>query len=311
MESLRCRLLALFALAFASSAGFMVPVPPTCHSKRGRGHMMTASDQQEGYVSWLTQKIERARRPPFVKIARARLQRDFAVLLMRSSYQQVVDELDFVPMDDFQKQFFLLRQGEWLGYKENFPRIKQGDLADPDYFDFISFAQYASVAEAMRNGRDFFEEKVGAEGEKRTVQRSADFKDNALLPEEHARRVGDRILAYCTEAFGSTKLAPVVAQGQTVAELREGCDRIMNLLRLNFYTLDYAVTADLDRKVLTVRATAPATIWGQQVLAQRRDRPSNDFEAKVISAYLRACGLEGATYSTAFSNLDAVHTFRL
>lgn len=36
--------------------------------------------------------------------------------------EQVVDELDFVPMDDFQKQFFLLRQGEWLDYKENFPR---------------------------------------------------------------------------------------------------------------------------------------------------------------------------------------------
>ena len=67
-------------------------------------------------------------------------------------------------------------------------------MADPDYFDFISFAQYASVAAAMRNGRDFFEEKVGAEGDKRTVQRDADFKDNARLPEEHARRVGDRIL---------------------------------------------------------------------------------------------------------------------
>lgn len=73
-------------------------------------------------------------------------------------------------------------------------RIKQGDLQDPDYFDFISFAQYASLAAAMRNGRDFFEEKVGAEGDKRTVQRDADFKDNARLPEEHARRVGDRIL---------------------------------------------------------------------------------------------------------------------
>lgn len=76
----------------------------------------------------------------------------------------------------------------------NESRIKQGDLQDPDYFDFISFAQYASVAEAMRNGRYFFEEKVGAEGDKRTVQRDADFKDNARLPEEHARRVGDRIL---------------------------------------------------------------------------------------------------------------------
>lgn len=67
-------------------------------------------------------------------------------------------------------------------------------MTDPDYFDFISFAQYASVAEAMRNGRDIFEERVGAEGEKRTVQRNPDFGDNSRLPAEHAKRVGDRIL---------------------------------------------------------------------------------------------------------------------
>lgn len=60
-----------------------------------------------------------------------------------------------------------------------------------------------------------------------------------------------------------------------------------------------------------VKATAPATIWGQQVLAQQRDQPANDFEAKVVLAYLRACGVLGATYSTAFNGLDAVHTFRL
>lgn len=60
-----------------------------------------------------------------------------------------------------------------------------------------------------------------------------------------------------------------------------------------------------------VKATAPATIWGQQVLAQRRDRPTNDFEAKAVLAYLRACGLVGATYSSAFNGLDVVHTFRV
>lgn len=47
------------------------------------------------------------------------------------------------------------------------------------------------------------------------------------------------------------------------------------------------------------------------MLAQRRDRPANDFEAKAVLAYLRACGFGGATYSTAYSNLDAIHTFRL
>ncbi|CAM9135963.1 unnamed protein product [Ascophyllum nodosum] len=265
---------------------------------------------EEGYLTWLSKRIERSQRPPFIKIPRAKMTRDFAVLLMRSSYQ-VCDELDFVPMDDFQKRFFLLRQDEWSPYKENFPRIKQGDLTDPDYFDFISFAQYATIAMAMRNGRDIFEEKVGAEGDKRTVQRDPELKDNGRLPEEHARRVGDRILAYCTETFGSTKLAPVIANGLSVGNLQEGCDRIMNLLRLNFYVLDSSVGSQVDRRILTVKATAPATIWGQQVLAQRRDRPANDFEAKTVLAYLRACGLVGATYSTAFSGLDVIHTFRL
>ncbi|CAM9280967.1 unnamed protein product [Pylaiella littoralis] len=309
-----CGMLALLAIA----DGFMVaPIKlltssSSSSSSRSRCRLrMDSGQDDEGYISWLTHKVERARRPPFVKIARARLQRDFAVLLMRSSYQQVVDDLDFVPMDDFQKQFFLLRQGEWLDYKSNFPRIKQGDLTDPDYFDFISFAQYASIAEAMRNGRDFFEERVGAEGDKRTVQRDANFKDNARLPQEHARRVGDRLLAYCADTFSSTNLAPVVAQGQSVTELREGCDKILNILRLNFYLLDYAVTADLDRRVLIVKATAPATIWGQQVLMQRRDTPVNDFEAKAVLSYLRVCGFGAATYTTAFRNLDAIHTFRL
>lgn len=37
----------------------------------------------------------------------------------------------------------------------------------------------------------------------------------------------------------------------------------------------------------------------------------NDFEAKVTSAYLRACGQTEASYSTRLSGLDAMHTFRL
>ena len=47
-----------------------------------------SSGNDEGsYLSWLAGKVDRARRPAFVSIARARLQRDFAVLLMRTSYQ--------------------------------------------------------------------------------------------------------------------------------------------------------------------------------------------------------------------------------
>jgi hypothetical protein len=47
--------------------------------------------------------------PPAQAALRERLDRDFAVLLMRTSYA-VADDLDFVPMDEFQRDFFLLRQ---------------------------------------------------------------------------------------------------------------------------------------------------------------------------------------------------------
>lgn len=47
-----------------------------------------------------------------------------------------------------------------------------------------------------------------------------------------------------------------MAQTLSLPELREGCDKILNILRLNFYLLDYAVTADLDRKLITVSSVS-------------------------------------------------------
>lgn len=77
---------------------------------------------------------------------------------------QVTDELDFVAMNKFQKDFFLFRQLEWERYRESYPSVQQGDLSDPAYFDFISFCQHATVASEMRSGSQVFEELVDAEG---------------------------------------------------------------------------------------------------------------------------------------------------
>lgn len=49
-------------------------------------------------------------KPP--RMLRPKLNRDFAVLLMRSSYN-VLDALDCVAMDQFQRDFFLIRQGQF------------------------------------------------------------------------------------------------------------------------------------------------------------------------------------------------------
>lgn len=69
---------------------------------------------------------------------------------MRTSYE-VVDDLDVIAMDQFQRRFFERRQGEWQTFlDDNANAVRQIDgLADPRYFDFLSFAQYL-VSAAQR-----------------------------------------------------------------------------------------------------------------------------------------------------------------
>jgi hypothetical protein len=93
------------------------------------------SDEAPSLASFAT-FIERKSRPDHIGIPRKRMELTFSVQLMRLSYA-VVDDLDFVPMDEFQKDFFLFRQDEWEDYRGYHPTVMQGDLADPLYFDFI------------------------------------------------------------------------------------------------------------------------------------------------------------------------------
>jgi hypothetical protein len=71
-------------------------------------------------------------RPKPAKLLRSRLNLDFAILLMRSSYN-ALDVLDVVPMEQFQRDFFLLREAEYKTYADYLGMgvLQQGDLADP------------------------------------------------------------------------------------------------------------------------------------------------------------------------------------
>lgn len=75
--------IAFFSLAdgFATNLRF----PSRARVRYGQNNLEMAAD--EGYLNWLSKKVQRAQRPPYVKIRRPTLSRDFAVLLMRSSYQ--------------------------------------------------------------------------------------------------------------------------------------------------------------------------------------------------------------------------------
>ncbi|MGK3755249.1 MAG: hypothetical protein ACI8RD_007558 [Bacillariaceae sp.] len=116
-------------------------------------------------------------KPP--KVLRRKLSQDFAVLLMRSSYN-ALDEMDCIAMDQFQRDFFLIRVSEYQTYTRNLGdgMVQQGDLTDPYYFDFISYAQYKTINREITNDPLFVfeEQQVPPEG---SSEESTDSRGNA------------------------------------------------------------------------------------------------------------------------------------
>ena len=75
----------------------------------------------------LSRMLQSAAGPARVKpqtLPRSKLENDFAVLLMRTSYS-VADQLDYYPMDKFQQDQFLFRQDEWELYREALPGVQR------------------------------------------------------------------------------------------------------------------------------------------------------------------------------------------
>ena len=255
--------------------------------------------------------ILKSRPKPFQGL-RSRLDKDFAVLLMRSSYN-IADDLDFIPMDQFQKDFFFTRQNEWEDYYESFPKlgIVQGDLSDPKYFDFISYAQYLTLDKEMKKGRQVFEELINANGESQIVKRNPLYSDNNLLPLEHSKRVGDRILDYMLER--PNNIAPVIETDGNLDNILDNIQRILDIFFIVRYFNNNSTVVPITSNKLrfVVRVDTPANIWSHKLL-NTFDKTNliNDFECKAILAYLTRCGYEKSRYSTVFSQGSLVeYTF--
>lgn len=271
-----------------------------------------ATSFPEGSVGFAL--FEKSFRPKPRALPRRRLNQDFAVLLMRSSYQ-IADDLDFVPMNEFQRSQFLFRQDEWDEYRKVLP-VTQGDLTDPAYFDFISFCQYATISKEMRSGRLLFEEQQDAEGTTVVVNRLANAslpKTNAELPAAHASRVGARILDWMDETAPS--LAPKVppaGSSLTAERLEAGLRQICAILEIEDFCLSAKVRLlpGLVERGAEMSLVAPANLWSGQVLRVRGDALTNDFEVKAALAYLSRCGV-AATVETRVDKggTEVVHTF--
>jgi hypothetical protein len=194
------------------------------------------------------------------QLPRRRMDLDFAVLLMRTSYA-AADALDFMAMNDFQKRFFLLRQDEWDAYRDKVSRVMQGDLSDPNYFDFISYCQYATIGAGMRSGKLVFNELIDSNGTSILVQRDPSIGANEALPAAHAAQVGDAILDAILDRYPG--IAPQLPARPTRGALLDGVRALAGVFEFNDYQLTSRLRQAGDGFELAV--VAPATLWSQQV----------------------------------------------
>ena len=270
-------------------------------------------------------RLERGLRTKPPRVLRQRMNLDFAVLLMRSSYN-AVDELDIVAMDQFQKDFFLVRQAEYSFYADALGAgaMQQGDLADPNYFDFISFAQYATISREIINPPAVFEEQQPVEvGEGQpqkfnavVVKRDSSTR-NSDLPRIHTEIVGNAILDKLNETFGHTASAiPKIEPGSRPDNetLLAAVKQLVNLFTLSGFAFDgkASVTqsgASIRDAQFSITFTSPATLWSGQSLAAKKAAVTNDFVLKTVKALATRAGYKVVNDSVKYKGNQEITTF--
>jgi len=269
-------------------------------------------------------RLERGLRSKPARVLRQRMNIDFAVLLMRSSYN-AVDELDIVAMDQFQKDFFLIRQAEYQYYSDSIGAgaMQQGDLADPNYFDFISFAQYATISREIVNPPAVFEEQQPVEvGEGQpqkfdavVVRRDPAIK-NSDLPRIHTEIVGNTILDKLIEKFGETASAiPTIEPGSRpdAVTFLAAIKQMVNLFTLSGFAWEGGASlvqgSSIKDTQFSIIFTSPATLWSGQSLAAKKDVVTNDFALKTVKAMATRAGYKVVNDSVKYKGNQEITTF--
>ena len=259
-------------------------------------------------------------RPKPPKVLRRKLSQDFAVLLMRSSYN-ALDDMDCVAMDQFQRDFFLIRLGEYEKYTKDLGAgmVQQGDLTDPYYFDFISFAQYKTInREVTQDPPYIFEEQqIPPEGseipsmnENGTarfipviVKRDPNKLPNKMLIPTHRAIVGATILDKLELTFGGTDVKiPKIGYKPDAVALLAGLRQIVQLFLINGYAFKGEVNsvtssgssagAGATLATYKVSLSAPATLWSGKVLQTEGDPLDNDFLLMTMNEFIKRSGYE-------------------
>mmetsp|Transcript_4513 Transcript_4513/g.5221 ORF Transcript_4513/g.5221 Transcript_4513/m.5221 type:complete len:372 (-) Transcript_4513:36-1151(-) len=278
-----------------------------------------------GEADGIGARLARKLRKKAPKVLRSKLNQDFAVLLMRSSYN-ALDKIDCVAMDQFQRDFFLIRQAEYQPYVNQLGPgiVQQGMLTDPNYFDFISFAQYTTISrEINKNPPLVFEEQqsenVGEDQPQRfvsTLIKRDPLLTNEMLSKQHSKLVGTDIIDKLDEIFGGTPSEiPSVPIGTldskaTLASLTQ----LKNLFLLNGFAFDGNVSITKVGPVeaeYCISLKNPATLWSGTALQQSRADPLNCFILKAATELVSRSGFVVSSSSVKYEENTEITYIRI
>ena len=229
-------------------------------------------------------------------------------------------------MDQFQKDFFFIRQAEYLPYTASLGPglVKQGDLSDPYYFDFISFAQYATIyRDVTVDPPMVFEEQqpviVGDEDKQQFISkiiRRDPTLTNSMLAKRHDELVGSMILNRLNEIFGETTSAiPNIDSNSSARNASASLQQLTNLFLINGFAFEGSVelkkegpNGGISGSQFEIKLTSPANLWSGQALQLKKAFPSNDFLLKTVKIFLSRAGYEISSSSIKYTSSQEIST---
>ncbi|GMH82209.1 hypothetical protein TrVE_jg10579 [Triparma verrucosa] len=209
---------------------------------------------------------------------------------MRTSYS-TLDNFNIIPMSQFQRDFFLIRSSLLPQYTKSLPNVNvpQGDLTNPNYFDFISFSQYTTILRTLKDPSIYSIESQPVLDE--DGEAGGDFKDVAIsirddlrgkdVFEVFRREVGEEVLGWLKERGE-------VGGGKGV----EGVGRILDLFKRMGYVTDWKCFE--EKGFVVVETEGNVNDWGIKCL--KKEKLDNDFIRMVVEAWGREEGNETLVY---------------
>jgi len=254
-------------------------------------------------------------RPPEINnsIPRPKIDMKFAVLLMRTSYQ-ITDQLDFIPMNQFQKDFFLLRSKYYESYIKSAPTHRQGELSDPNYFDFISFAQFATISQAMESPQKVFRELYNADGDTQIVRNSLNSEDfNAVgLKTEFYELVGDALLDELLDKDDLNTIQNVSGNKGLISSIQYVLELLLKCgyaLQMEFQIEE--TNSNENHIKFTLEWTAPLNLWSEQYLRRLHKNVFNEYDVMILFSLLKRFSYQNnqITYTTLYTSTSTKRVF--